>query len=122
MQLDPNRDSHRLLLEMLGVMSEMADRIDAAEGKLDDLSDFVETLDESVADLEDSLFGEGEPVRVRKAQTEEDDEDDDPEDRIRYACPSCGRALTLRASAIDPENLPVCPECGKPLFPELEEE
>ena len=55
-------------------------------------------------------------------EDDEDGEDDEDDELISYACPSCGHELQFRASDVDFDEDYLCPACGKPVFPELEED
>ena len=83
MKLNMDKDSNKLMLEMLTVMGEMAEEMAA----------------------------------------EDDDEDEFGEDDlIVYACPHCGHEIEFHASDVDFDEDCLCPECQKPIFPELSED
>ena len=104
MKLNMEKDSNKLILEILNAMGEMAEEMQAMTDAHDELNEYVESIDDDLADLEETLFG---------------DEDDE---LISYACPSCGHELQFRASDVDFDEDYLCPACGKPVFPELEED
>ena len=113
--LDPADDRDRLLKAALDLMGEMADYIDALQSDVLELDSYVETLDDDLADLEDSLYTD---------EPDDDEEEEEPSELedgelIHYACPSCGRPITFRASDVDVDEEFLCPGCGKPIFPEL---
>ena len=88
-----------------------------------DLNEYVESIDDDLADLEETLFGEedGEIDEDLAAGDEDEDELDD-DDLIVYACPHCGHEIEFHASDVDFDEDYLCPECQKPIFPELNED
>ena len=123
MKLNMDKDNNKLLLEMLNVMGEMAEEMAAMTEAHNDLNEYVESIDDDLAELEESLFGEetmdGEDIDG------EDDEDEDEfgeDDLIVYACPHCGTEIEFQANDVDFDEDYLCPECHKPIFPELGED
>ena len=124
MKLNMDKDNNKLMLEMLTVMGEMAEEMAAMAEKHNDLNEYVESIDDDLAELEETLFGEeemdGEEVDI---DGEDDDEDEFGEDDlIVYACPHCGHEIEFHASDVDFDEDCLCPECHKPIFPELSED
>ncbi len=124
MKLNMDKDSNKLMLEMLTVMGEMAEEMAAMTEAHNDLNEYVESIDDDLADLEETLFGEEDgEVDEELAQGDEDDEDDIGEDDlIVYACPHCGHEIEFSASDVDFDEDFLCPACDKPIFPELNED
>ena len=123
MKLNMDKDSNKLMLEMLTVMGEIAEEMAAMTEAHNDLNEYVESIDDDLAELEESLFGEeamdGEDIDG------EDDEDEDEfgeDDLIVYACPHCGTEIEFQANDVDFDEDYLCPECHKPIFPELGED
>ncbi|MGN1021232.1 MAG: CD1247 N-terminal domain-containing protein [Aristaeellaceae bacterium] len=120
MKLNMEKDSNKLILEILNAMGEMAEEMQAMTDAHDELNEYVESIDDDLADLEETLFGDEDEDAV---YDEDDDADADEDDElISYACPSCGHELQFRASDVDFDEDYLCPVCGKPVFPELEED
>ncbi len=126
MKLNMDKDSNKLMLEMLTVMGEMAEEMAAMTEAHNDLNEYVESIDDDLADLEETLFGDEEMLDGDEEGLEDEDADDDAEldedDLIVYACPHCGHEIEFRASDVDFDEDYLCPECQKPIFPELNEE
>lgn len=129
MKLNMEKDSNKLMLEMLTLMGEMAEEMAAMAEKHNDLSEYVESIDDDLADLEETLFGdeeafEEEDVEEFEGEDEEDDEDGElgEDELISYACPHCEHELSFRASDVDFDEDFLCPACGKSVFPEIEED
>jgi len=110
MKLNPDKDSHRLILGILEVLGEVGDSLDTLTASHEELSDYVESIDEDLADLEADLYDDENEDRAAE------DQDDD---LIEYECPHCGTLLKIDPREVDFEEDALCPECGKELFPEL---
>ena len=57
MKLNMDKDSNKLMLEMLTVMGEMAEEMAAMTEAHNDLNEYVESIDDDLANLEENLFG-----------------------------------------------------------------
>ena len=122
MKLNMDKDANKLMLEMLTVMGEMAEEMAAMTEAHNDLNEYVESIDDDLAELEETLFGE-EDMDESDPDMDEPDEDEDMEDDlIVYACPHCGHEIEFHASDVDFDEDCLCPECQKPIFPELSED
>lgn len=119
MKLNMDKDSNKLMLEMLNVMGEIAEEMAAMTEAHNDLNEYVESIDDDLANLEENLFGEEE---LEDAEDIEADEEDLDDDLIVYACPHCGHEIEFSANDVDFDEDYLCPECRKPIFPELGED
>ena len=115
MKLNPEKDSHRLILEILDVLGEVGDAFEALAESHGELSDYVESIDEDLADLEADLYDD------EDEELAEDEDGEDFESSIEYECPHCGTVIQLDPDDVDFDDDAKCPECGKDLFPELPE-
>ena len=123
MKLNMDKDANKLMLEMLTVMGEMAEEMAAMAEKHNDLNEYVESIDDDLAELEETLFGEEDGEELDEDIDGEEDEDGLTEDDlILYACPHCGHELEFRASDVDFDEDFLCPVCNKPIFPEVEDD
>ena len=127
MKLNMEKDSNKLLLEVLDMISDITAEMEAMNEAHEELNEYVESIDDDLADLEETLFGDDEDDDCHCCDCEDDDcdccdcEDEDDDELISYACPSCGHEIEFRASDVDFDEDYLCPACGKPVFPELEE-
>ena len=113
MKLNPEKDSHRLILGILEVLGEVGESFEALAESHGELSDYVESIDEDLADLEADLYDdEDEDVAA-------DGDDGEFESTIEYECPHCGAMIRIDPDDVDFDEETACPECGKDLFPEL---
>ena len=114
MKLNPDKDSHRLILGILDVLGEVGESFEALAESHGELSDYVESIDEDLADLEADLYDDDD-----EEAAEEEDEEEPFESTIEYECPHCGHMITIDPDDVDFDEESLCPECGKDLFPEL---
>ena len=113
MKLNPEKDSNRLIQGILEVLGEVGESFEALAEAQGELSDYVESIDEDLADLEADLYDdEDEDVAT-------DGEDGEFESTIEYECPHCGAMIRIDPDDVDFDEETACPECGKDLFPEL---
>ncbi len=124
MQLNKESNEGKLLTEIIDVLGEMAKEMEKLQEAYDELNEYVESIDDDLADMEEVLFGEEDEEEDAEDidDDDEDDEDDDEEegDTISYACPHCGHELQFNAGDVDFDEDVICPACKKPVFPEYE--
>ena len=123
MGIDREKDSNKLMLEMLKLMDEMAQKVDELDGDIGELEEYVEDLDSDLTDVEEALFGD-----------EDDDCDccddddcdcccgDEEDEELSFDCPHCGKTVMVKASDIDYDESPVCQYCGQPFFIDVEDD
>ena len=127
MNLNLNEDSSRLMLEMLGLMGDMVQEMQKMQDAHAELNEYVESLDDDLADLAESLLdgGEDDDADEMPLDVDEDEDEDDAfveGEMIIYACPFCGHEIEFDPSDVDFDEDYLCPACGKPVFPEVEED
>ena len=145
MKLNMEKDSHRLILEILDALGDITEEMEQMTNAHNELSEYVESIDDDLADLEETLFDDDDEALAEddedgyehdddcdcddcRDEDDENEEDEDPEEEmdedevISYACPHCGRELQFKASSVDFDEDYRCPACGKPVFPELLED
>ena len=138
MKLNMEKDSNKLLLEILGAMGDMAEEMQRMDEAHRELQDYVESIDDDLSDLTETLFSDEEEDDEDADDADEcdcedcaddtDDEDDAAEeenpddDLIAYACPNCGAELTFHANDVDFDENTLCPNCHQPIFPEIDED
>lgn len=127
MNLNLNEDASRLMLEMLGLMGDMVQEMQKMQDAHAELNEYVESLDDDLADLAESLLdgGEDDDADELPLDVDEDEDEDDAfveGEMITYACPFCGKEIEFDPSDVDFDEDYLCPACGKPVFPEVEED
>jgi len=105
----------KLVVAMIDVLGETAEEIKRLESKHEELDEYVDSIDEDLAEVEEILFDEEDDD-----DDEEDDEDDD--ELIECECPHCSNTIYFDAESFDLAEDHNCPNCGKPLFDEGEPE
>ena len=121
MKLNQEKDSNRLITGILDVLGEVGESFEALAEAQEELSNYVESIDEDLADLEANLYDEEDEDL---ADEEVYDEDDEAElgGTLIYECPHCHTEVELDSEELDLEKDLPCPNCGKELFPEMPEE
>ena len=114
MKLNPEKDSHKLIIGILEVLGEVGESFEALAESHGELSDYVESIDEDLADLEADLYDDEDEDLA-------EEEDGNFEGSIEYECPHCGAMVNIDPDDVNFDEETVCPECGKDLFPELPE-
>lgn len=138
MKLDTATNEGKLISKLLDVMAEMAEENAALRKDLDELNEYVESIDDDLASMEESLFGDededgcdcgcgcGHHHHDDDDEDEEDEDDDDDEEEddhvVEYTCPHCGEEMTFEVDNFDFDEDYLCPNCHQPLFPEEETE
>lgn len=123
--LDKEKKESRLLLEMLDVMNEMAQKLSTVDDDLSELSDYVEELDSDLGEVEETIYGDEEDgcdccdCDECEDEDDEDEEEDEELEELSFDCPYCGKSVMLKASDIDYDQSPVCQHCGKPFFTDV---
>ena len=92
----------RVLSEMLDVLKEVGQQLDGMDAAMDQFDEELDTLGDSVADLEQAVFDDEE---------EELDGVDGDEDFFQIPCPTCGEELVVDDEALA-AGVVDCPVCG----------
>ncbi len=129
MNLSEDDNTNKLLLSMTDVLEEFAKSYGELSDKVEELDNYIEEIDEDLQDIEEIFYDEDDFCNDDDCEScglhlhsggEEDDEDFDHP--VHIECPHCGYSMLLSSCDLDSEEEPLCPSCGEPLFPELDEE
>ena len=109
LKLDTEKNEGKLIEKILEVLSDITAEIASIREDHDDLSSYVEAIDNDLSDLEDTMLG-----------NDDFDDDDEQEDDgvVEYTCPHCGEEMTFEVDSFDFDEDYLCPNCHQPLFPE----
>lgn len=123
MGLDKEKNEHKLLLEMLGLMDEMAQKISDLDADVGELEEYVEDLDSDLSDMEEVLFGDDDDECDCDCDCDEEGGCSycDDQEELSFDCPHCGKTVLVKAADIDYDESPVCEHCGKPFFVDAED-
>ena len=116
--IDREKGENRLMLEMLTVMDEMAQKLVELDTDIGELDEYVESIDSDLGDIEDALFGEEGEMDEDDEEDEDDGEAFDEDEELSFDCPHCGKTMQIKAADIDFDESPLCPNCHKPFFPD----
>ena len=114
MKLDESTNEGKLLLAILDALTDIAYQLEEVDADLSDMADVVGDIDETVAELEEAVYGD-------------DDHCDcgcEDEDMYEITCPKCNNSIVVDFDVIASGEI-LCPNCGEPLefdLSELEEE
>ena len=118
MKLDEATNEGKLLLAILDALTDIAYQLEEVDADLNDMADVVGDIDETVADLEEAVYGD-----------DYDDHDHcdcgcEDEDMYEITCPKCENSIVVDFDVIAGGEI-LCPNCGEPLefdLSELEDE
>lgn len=121
MKLDENDPDTQLKRGIVSLLSDLAERVEAADDMLGELNDYVESIDDDLSELEgmhdeDDDFGsfdgyeDEEPLRLIKNDVSA------PEKvMLPVRCPDCAAVFLISGA---PSGRYVCPVCGKKVAPQ----
>ena len=104
--IDKEKAENKLMLGMLAVMEEMADKIQELDSDVDEIDEYVASIDNDLSDVEDYLMDD-----------EMDDFDElDEDDEVDINCPHCGEEFTILTGDLSIDSDVPCPACGKSIL------
>lgn len=81
-----------------GILKEVAQAITDIALTQEDIQDYIDCIDDDLADLEENVYGD---------------------DFVGIICPHCGEPIEVDASILEDPNVEiVCPECGEKFSPD----
>ena len=114
-EIDKATKEGKIISEMLTLLADMADKINALEADNKELHEYVEELDHDLGEVEEELYFSDEEYEDEYDDYDDlnDDEDYEGEDDEFYEieCPSCGDTVYFDDS-LEVDEL-VCPACGE---------
>ena len=120
LKLDTEKNEGKLIEKILELLDDMSKELASLREDQDDLSSYVEAIDNDLGDLEDVVLGDedGEDEDFEDGE----DEDDEDDNLVEYTCPHCGEEMTFEVDSFDFDEDYLCPNCHQPLFPETPDE
>ncbi len=117
MNINESSNEGKLILKMLDVISEMAEKISVLEILNEDLYEYMEQMAEDIVAMEDDIYADAEDFDEYDDYSDlNDDEEfafDEDEEYYEVECPSCGEKICF-TEELDTESM-VCPACGEPI-------
>ena len=115
--LDNETKEGKIITALIGLVSDMAEKIDDLEAECSELREYIEEIDGDLGLVEDDLYLENENEDDNyDSEFEEDFDNDFESDDSGYdefVCPACGEIICVD------ENLDIadiaCPACGENL-------
>ena len=120
LKLDTDKNEGKLIEKILELLSDVTKEMESLREDQDDLSAYVEAIDNDLGDLEDAVLSDEDDGD--EDFMDEDDEDDEDSNLVEYTCPHCGEEMTFEMDSFDFDEDYLCPNCHQPLFPETPEE
>lgn len=140
MELDPNTKEGKAILHMAEIMSEVGDRIEKLESRVDEVEELCDLLDEDLEAVESDLYDEDDEEDADEDDgwddgdwTDSDDDDyelgkvlpadddlfydrreDSEFDEFQYVvtCPNCKQDVSLTEYDLEEGSMD-CPHCGQ---------
>ena len=120
LKLDTEKSEGKLIEKILEVLADISAEIASIREDHDDLSSYVEAIDNDLSDLEDAVLEDDDSDF--SDEDEGDDEEEDDDGLVEYTCPHCGEEMTFEVDSFDFDEDYLCPNCHQPLFPETPDE
>ncbi|MBR3016332.1 MAG: hypothetical protein IKH57_04525 [Clostridia bacterium] len=114
LKLDTEKNEGKLIEKILELLSDVTNELVSLREDQDDLSSYVEAIDNDLSDLEDVVLDDEDG----KDFDDEDQKDNEDDNLVEYTCPHCGEEMTFEVDSFDFDEDYLCPNCHKPLFPE----
>ena len=120
LKLDTEKSEGKLIEKILEVLADITAEIASIRADHDDLSSYVEAIDNDLSDLEDAVLEDDDSDYSDEDDEEEEEDNDDG--LVEYTCPHCGEEMTFEVDSFDFDEDYLCPNCHQPLFPETPDE
>ncbi len=106
--VDDTTNEGKILLNIVDLLDEMADAIVELDTSQSELDEYVEILDENLADVENQVYGY--------------EEEDEEKNYIEVECPNCKEIVLFEQETFDYDDEDIiCPNCNKPIYTDDEE-
>ena len=112
LKLDTEKNEGKLIEKILELLSDVTNELVSLREDQDDLSSYVEAIDNDLSDLEDVVLDDEDG----KDFDDEDQKDNEDDNLVEYTCPHCGEEMTFEVDSFDFDEDYLCPNCHKPLF------
>ncbi len=117
--LDEATKEGGVLLAIIDLLEDMADKLSDVEETNRKLKDDVDDLDDKLDDMEDEIDALSEGMEQFVKLLTGDADDDDEDFSYNVECPKCGKAFTVTEDMLEKGGI-TCPTCSEPLEIETE--
>ena len=97
----------KILSSIIDVLHDIVDAVDELETSQSELDDYIETLDEDIADIQSQIYGEY-----------DEDIDEDVPNYIEVVCPNCNETVYFDEQVFQEEDDITCPNCNESIYAE----
>lgn len=103
LKLNENSKNSKLILAIIDTLEDFAEVMDEVLEEQQNLSEYVETIDEDLAEVEDDIY-------------DDEDDEDDLIDYLEVECPTCDRKFYVDEDILyegDDTDKVICPNCDE---------
>ncbi|MGE5398406.1 MAG: CD1247 N-terminal domain-containing protein [Chitinophagales bacterium] len=92
----------KMIVEMLEVLSQLANQMEEITENISDLQDYVESLDSDFCDLKSDFY----------------DEEDEDDEFVEVKCKHCGEDVYFESDVLEDEDVIeiICPRCNEVVY------
>ena len=110
LQINESTNEGKLILKMLDVIEEMAEKISVLESANEELYTYMEGMAEDLVNLENDFYEEDETEDYSDLNEDYEEGEYVDEEYYEIECPTCGEKICF-TDEFDLDNF-VCPACG----------
>ena len=110
LNINESTNEGKLILKMLDVIEEMAEKIEVLESANEELYAYVEEMAEDLVNLEDELYEDESDDDYSDLNEDYEETEYVDEEYYEVECPTCGEKICF-TDEFDLDNF-VCPACG----------
>ena len=113
LKLDESTNEGKLIVKMLDVIEEMAEKISILESANEEMFSYIEGMSEDLVNLENDFYENAESEDYSDLNDDGEDEEYTDEEYYEIECPTCGEKICF-TEEFDLDNF-LCPACGNKL-------
>lgn len=103
----------KILTNIIELLDDVVDAIEVLEDSQAEQDDYLDALNEDLAELQNEIYGEDE---------DEDEDMDDETNYVEVTCPHCHETVYFDEQMFEEEDDIICPNCKQPIYEEGEED
>lgn len=113
LSMDPSTKEGKLIRAMISLLNEIAEAVESNEDSVDELTESIEKLKDDVNCLESQVYGDD--MDDLSPWGEADEEEGDDPGFVEMVCPQCKDTIYFDSALVDGKNPLICPSCEQPL-------